>query len=269
MLFFGTGEKFPVTTTSATSYSTSQQSFYGIWDWNMSGWNANNTSPFVSLSTDPPGTLTPANLQEQLVTYDASSQEPSIEQAYLVCYAGSTDCNTTTLGDQESSTSSNNQYGWYIDFPGTSSGYGAETYEQEIYNPVLVGSDIQFNSILPAIDSPLMCTTDQNEGWSYALNVQNGTPSSGFWGTSATLNNGNTTTLNGTTIAVQLNASGSSSVVTAQGTSTSGGSGSSSSTTFTNTDLIFQSMNGGPGAPQQVTPGANVTGYRESWIQLR
>lgn len=248
MLFFGTGRKYPLTETTATSYSSSQQSYYGIWDWNMSAWNALNSTQFASMPSGTAGTLGPSNLQLQAVTYDASTGLPSIETPYTVCWAGSSTCSAATVTAGTSSTSSNSQYGWYINFPGTNSGYGSTTYEQEVYNPILVSTAIQFNSILPAIDSPLMCTPDQDEGWSYALDVRNGTPVGGFF-----VNNGNTKT-----IALQTNASGSSSEVTA--TSNSG---------VTNYYLIYQSTSGGAGTPTQIQPANNVTGTRETWIQLR
>jgi type IV pilus assembly protein PilY1 len=248
MLFFGTGQKFPLTETSIATYESGQQSFYGVWDWNMSGWNALNSTQFASLPAGTAGTLGPSNLQQQIVTYDSSTSLPSIETPYLVCYQGSSTCSAATVTAGTSSTSSNNQYGWYINFPGVSSGYGTTTYEQEIYNPILVSTAIQFNSILPAIDSPLMCSPDHDQGWSYALNVQNGTPVSGFF-----VNNGNTHT-----IALETNASGSSSEVT----TTTGNGG-------TNYYLIYQSTTGGAGTPTQVQPANNITGARETWIQLR
>ncbi|HJS92377.1 MAG TPA: PilC/PilY family type IV pilus protein [Steroidobacteraceae bacterium] len=248
MLFFGTGRKYPLTETTPTSYSSSQQSYYGIWDWNMSAWNALNSTQFASMPAGTVGSLGPSNLQLQTVSYDSSTGLPSIETPYSVCWAGTSTCSAATVTAGTSSTSSNNQYGWYINFPGTNSGYGSTTYEQEVYNPILVSTAIQFNSILPAIDSPLMCTPDQDEGWSYALDVRNGTPVGGFF-----VNNGNTKT-----IALQTNASGSSSEVTA--TTSSGG---------TNYYLIYQSTSGGAGTPTQIQPANNVTGYRETWIQLR
>ena len=266
MLFFGTGQKFPLTETAATSYASGQQSFYGVWDWNMSAWNALNTTQFASLPAGTAGTLAPANLQQQSVVYDSSTGLPSIETPYLVCWQGSSTCSTNTVAtvtgtgssavatctspvnNMCSSTSNNSQYGWYINFPGVNSGYGTTTYEQEIYNPILVTTAIQFNSILPAIDSPLICSPAEDEGWSYALSVQNGTPVSGFF-----VNNGNTKT-----IGLETNASGSSSEVTT--TNSSGG---------TEYYLIYQSTNGGAGTPTQIQPANNITGTRETWIQLR
>ncbi|HEY1891784.1 MAG TPA: PilC/PilY family type IV pilus protein [Steroidobacteraceae bacterium] len=250
MLFFGTGEKYPLTQSTPTVYATGQQSFYGIWDWNMSGWNANNSTQFASM---PAGTLTTAmgttNLQQQTVSIDSSTGLPSIETPYLVCWSGTTTCSAATVSAGTSAVSGNSQYGWYINLPGSNSGFGSNTNEQVIYNPILVTTAIQFNSILPAIDSPLMCTPDQDQGWSYAVSVQNGTPVSGFF-----VNNGNTHT-----IALQTNASGSSSEVT---------------TTYTNgapanTYLIYQSTSGGAGTPTQIQPGNNVSGARQTWIQLR
>jgi type IV pilus assembly protein PilY1 len=253
MLFFGTGEKFPITEATATSYEMGQQAFYGIWDWNMSAWNANNSTQFASLSAGSVGTLGASDLQQQIVSTDSSTGLPSIETPYVVCWAGSNTCSSSTVTAGTSQGSIDDQYGWYVNFPGTNSGYGAETYEQEIYNPILVSSVIQFNSILPAIDSPLMCDPDQDQGWSYALSAQNGTPVAGFFDNGATnTNNGNTHT-----IALNLNATGSSSVVTTT---------NSSGTTYTY--LIYQTT-GGSGGDSGVTPPSDVSGYRETWVQLR
>jgi hypothetical protein len=194
-------------------------------------------------------TLGASNLQQQTVSIDSSTGLPSIETPYMVCWVGTSSCSAATVSANTSAVSTNTQYGWYINLPGTNSGYGASTYEQVIYNPIEVTTAIQFNTILPAIDSPLMCTPDVDQGWSYALNVANGNPATGFF-----VNDGNTHT-----IALQTNASGSSSEVT---------------TTYTNgapanTYLIYQSTNGGAGTPTQIQPGNNISGNRETWIQLR
>ncbi|HEX4267271.1 MAG TPA: PilC/PilY family type IV pilus protein [Steroidobacteraceae bacterium] len=247
MLFFGTGEKFPLTQSTATTYATGQQSFYGIWDWNMSGWDANNSTQFASMPAGTITTMGTSNLQQQTVSLDAGL--PSIDTPYMVCWAGTTTCSAATLSAHTSAVSSNSQYGWYINLPGSNSGYGSNTNEQVIYNPIEVTTAIQFNTILPAIDSPLACTPDQDQGWSYALNVQNGNPVLGFF-----VNNGNTHT-----IALQTNAAGSSTEVT-----TTNADGSPA-----NTYLIFQSTSGGAAPPLPVHPGNNVSGARETWIQLR
>jgi type IV pilus assembly protein PilY1 len=249
MLFFGTGQKFPVTQTNAVSYATGQQSFYGVWDWNMSGWNTHNSTQFASMPAGTITTLRATNLQQQTVSLDSATGLPSIETPYMVCWVGTTSCSAATVTAGTSAVSTNAQYGWYISLIGSNSGYGASTYEQVIYNPIEVTTAIQFNTILPAIDSPLMCTPDIDQGWSYALNVANGNPVTGFF-----VNNGNTQT-----VALQTNAAGSSSEVTT--TYTSGA--------LANTYLIYQSTSGGAGTPTQVQPGNNISGNRETWIQLR
>ncbi|HEV2270637.1 MAG TPA: PilC/PilY family type IV pilus protein [Steroidobacteraceae bacterium] len=250
MLLFGTGQKFPVTATQPATYASAQQSFYGIWDWDMTGWNANNSTQFASMPANTLTSMGPGNLQQQAVTYDSTTNLPSIEQAYMVCWAGTTTCSNATVTAHTSAVATNAQYGWYINFPGSNSGYGASTYEQDIYNPILVSTAIQFNSILPAINSPLACNSDHDSGWSYAVNVQNGNPVPNFF-----VNNGNTKT-----IALQTNAAGSSSEVTA--TTTDG-------TNKTNYYLIYQSTAGGAATPTQVQPANDVSGYRQTWIQLR
>ena len=257
MLFFGTGQKFPLTNTSTVSYQTGTQSFYGVWDWNMSAWDAHASTQFAGLSASTVGTitslgspytLTTANLTQQTVATDTSTGDRYVSSTNPVCWTGTTTCGA--------SSSSNQSFGWYLSLPGTNTAYSTTTYEQTVYNPMIVSTAVVFNSILPSVDSPLMCTPDKDKGWTYALDVRTGGPVASFFvnpGTSATVNN-----LNSTTIGYEGDASGSSSEVDT--TNSSGG---------TNSYLIFQSTTGGPGTPIQIQPGANISGSRETWIQLR
>jgi len=257
MLFFGTGEKFPLTNTTATSYQTGTQYFYGVWDWKLSSWDANNSSQFASLSAATVGsltglaspyTLTTANLTQQTVSVDSSTGDREITSASAVCWAGTTTC---TGGS-----SANASFGWYLALPGTNSSYSMTSYEQVVSNPLIVSTAVVFNSILPAIDSPLMCTPDMDKGWTYALDVRTGGPVPNFFVNPGT--SGTTGHLNTQTVGYEADASGSSAEV-----DTNNGSGG------TNYYLIFQSTAGGPGTPIQIQPGANLSGSRETWIQLR
>jgi type IV pilus assembly protein PilY1 len=257
MLFYGTGQKFPLTNTTPVSYQTGTQYFYGVWDWNMTAWNAHSSSQFATLSSSTVGTLTSltspytlqsSNLTQQTVSMDSSTGDRYISSASQVCWAGTTTC---TGGS-----SANKSFGWYLSLPGTNTAFSATTYEQVVYNPMIVSTAIIFNTILPAVDSPLMCTPDKDKGWTYALDVRSGGPVPNFFvnpGTSTTVNN-----LSSTTIGYEGDASGTSSEV-----DTSNGSGG------TNYFLIFQSTSGGPGTPIQIQPGANISGSRQTWIQLR
>ena len=257
MLFFGTGEKTALTNATATSYQTGTQYFYGVWDWNLSGWDAHNTAQFASVPASTVGSLTSLgspytlgyqNLQAQTVGVDSSTGNRFIQSTSAVCWAGTSTC---TGGS-----SANAKFGWYIALPGTNTAFSTTTNEQVVFNPMIVSTAIVFNSVLPAIDSPLMCTPDTDKGWTYALDVRTGGAVPNFFvntGTSTTTNN-----LSTETIGYEGDASGTSSEV-----DTSNGSGG------TSYFLIFQSTSGGPGTPIQIQPGANISSSRQTWIQLR
>jgi type IV pilus assembly protein PilY1 len=257
MLMFGTGEKFPLNNSTPVSYQTGTQYFYGVWDWNMAGWDAKNSSQFASLPAATVGTLTSLgspyiltyqNLQQQTIGIDSSTGDRTIASATPVCWAGTSTC---TGGS-----SANAKFGWYIALPGTNTAYSTTTYEQVIYNPMIVSTAVVFNSVLPAIDSPLMCTPDIDKGWTYALDVRTGGAVPNFFQNTGTSTTGNN--LNTTTVGYEGDASGTSSEV-----DTTNGSGG------TNYYLIFQSTNGGPGTPIQINPAANISSSRQTWIQLR
>ena len=258
MLFFGTGEKFPLTNSAPVSYQSGTQNFYGVWDWNMSGWNAHNSSQFASLSgttvgtttsTSTPYTLQSTNLQAQTISIDSSTGDRLVSSTSTVCWAGTSTCN--------GGASKNKMFGWYIALPGTNTAFSTTTYEQVIFNPIVVSTAVVFNSIQPAVDSPLMCTPDHDKGWTYALDVRNGGAVPNFFvnpGTSSTTNN-----LATTTVGYEADASGMSSQVD----TTNPTSGA------VNSYLIFQSTSGGPGTPLRIQPAANLSGSRQTWIQLR
>jgi len=238
MLYFGTGQKFSQTPTSATSYATGTQSFYAVWDWNMSAWNALHSSQFASLTTaqmstasgvSSPYTLKPANLADQTITVDGNGDR-LLSTSDQVCWANSTTCN-----------SGNTQFGWYVNLPGTNTGYGSTTYEQVVYSPLILSTVVIFNSILPAIDSPLACSTNLDGGWSYALNVATGSAISGFWqGYSSSL------------------------------PSNTGGYGSNATGTmyYAGGSVIYQNTGGQHyEVPVQLPP--DISGGRETWMQIR
>lgn len=245
MLYFGTGEKTALTNSSATTYQTGTQSFYGVWDWNLSAWNAHNLTQFTSLSSSAmmtaagtsTDTLGIANLQQQIVSVDSSGNR-NVTSTTPICWAGTLACGTT----------GNDQFGWYINLPGSNSAYNQTTYEQVVYNPEIVGTAVVFNSTLPGIDSPLACNTGADTGWTYAIDARSGGPVSNFF-----INNGNTHT-----IAYQSNASGTDSVVT------TGGTGSTPVDYY----LVYQT-NTGQHNIQQITVQGTPIGLPETWIELR
>ncbi len=238
MLFFGTGRKFPLTNASSTSYSTSAQSFYAVWDWNMSAWNALHSSQVATLTTTQMGTISglsspytlgTTKLTNRAMTVDSNGNR-IVSTTAVVCYAGATLCS-----------SGNNQFGWYINAPGTNSGYGSTTYEQFVFNPLILSTVVIFNSIVPAIDSPLACSSDLDAGWSYALDVRTGDAIPGFWqGYSSGLPSG--------TGGYQGNATG--------------------TMYYAGGALIYQDTGGAHHAFQVPLP-PDISGARETWVQIR
>ena len=256
MLYFGTGEKFPVSGSGTATYQTGTQYFYGVWDWNMTAWDAHNSTQFANVAAATVGTLTSlaspytlgqSNLQLQTVTIDSSSGNRVVASPNPVCWTGTSTC---TGGS-----SANKTFGWYINLPGTNTAFSTTTNEQLTFNPGIVSTAVVFNTIEPAVDSPLMCTPDTDKGWTYALDVRNGTPVANFFVSAGSSSTNNLAT---TTVGYEVDASGSSSVVV-----TSDGNGG------TKTWLVSQSESGGAANPIQVQPAVNISGSRQTWIQLR
>jgi type IV pilus assembly protein PilY1 len=270
---FGTGRKIPQTLTASTQYASGTEDLYGIWDWNMSGWNSKSAYHYAALSGVPTaaaygGTfpiITTSNLQQQTIT-DFSTTDSSgnpLNYATLsnnaVCWYGSSTCS-----------SGNTQFGWYMALPNLN--------EQIVYNPTLQLGAFIVNSLIPAVASPLTCQSSNPSGYTYAINPVTGagagstTTSSNGSSSGASGGSGSQTsffgnpagTINpvtGVTVAVsgqQLNASGTVSVLTAPGSSSTSGS----------TNLVYQTYSGTPAA-SQVNPGGNVTATRLTWKEIR
>ena len=70
MIAFGTGNRNQFTNAGPVQFQPATQSLYGVWDWNMTAWNAQSTVQFAALTTAasnltaPNFTLTPSKLQQ-------------------------------------------------------------------------------------------------------------------------------------------------------------------------------------------------------------
>jgi len=266
---FGTGQKTPLTNTVGASYATAQQYLFAFWDWNYSAWNtlqpgaqfASLTAGTTSTSgfSSPPYTInwatTPGTLTAQTLTLQSSGGVDLTSQP--VCWQGTTACS-----------SGNTSFGWYAALPGTN--------EQVIYNPVLVGSAFSVNTIVPAANSLLDCTTTVDSGYSYAIALGSGSVAPASTGsvsyfknitqTSINSTTGQTTTTttvntDGNTAGVQTNATGTSTVMTTSTTSSSAsitgvGTGSTVSCTLGGTTCTNLPSN----LVTQPGPFASVTG---------
>jgi type IV pilus assembly protein PilY1 len=244
MLYFGTGQTTPQTGNSGVQYApqstgssasaTQQQTFYGIWDWNMSGWNA------LPSATQPNGTqlaaltgnnvISTSNLQQITSTETTvTGQGQIVGDRFLsagttICWEGSTSC-----------ASSNAQYGWYYNLP--------DSNEQIIYSPVLVDGAVVVNTAIPPAVSATQCTVNTQTGWTMAFDAINGgAVPGGFFPTSSGL------IISGQ----QVNAVGTPTFITYNG----------------NIFMVSQTATGGA-AIYRVTPPNSNGPARVSWREIR
>ncbi|HEX4387226.1 MAG TPA: PilC/PilY family type IV pilus protein [Steroidobacteraceae bacterium] len=256
MVLFGTGQKNPLTNTQGATYATGTQSLYGVWDWNMAGWNSVSGATYASLANNNPAvpsggsagtnTLQAANLQQQTVTVNTTTGNRDITTNAAVCWAGN--C------------ASNGKFGWYLNFPGTQ--------EQVIFSPELVSQALTVNSIVPAPNNPLSCATVNDTGFTYVLSAMTGGAfNQVFLPPSEAANplvNSDARYTDNAAIAMQTNATGSSFIT-----------GNSAGTKY----LVYETnqVQGGGGAGANNIQGGtlglnlppNTTGRRLSWIERR
>jgi type IV pilus assembly protein PilY1 len=166
MIYFGTGQLTPQTSTSGTEYASGTQTFYGIWDWDMSTWNGESSVKYASLTGTQ--SITRSNLLAQSVVTQTAAvgDQPgtrTLSTQYTVCWADNTSCTT-------------GQYGWRFDLPdqGPTSGENAGENEQIIYNPTLIGGAVVVNTATPPVVNASSCNPGQQSGWTMAFNPATG-----------------------------------------------------------------------------------------------
>ncbi len=244
LIEFGTGQRTQITNLSPVQYAGGTQSLYGVWDWNLSGWNTLSPgTQYVSLAATATATgltspyvLGYGNLQAQTLTIASAngSATGAVNGTNVtVCWQGSTTCG-----------SGNTKYGWYANLPSAN--------EQVIFNPVFYQGAFVVNSTVPAVNIPTSCTNNLDSGYTYALAIGNGGV---FNNAFPTFLNPKTGTVLSDSIAagVATNATGSVYVVTtAQNTS----------------NIVYQTISGTPGA-QKVNIPSNVKAKRLTWIEKR
>jgi type IV pilus assembly protein PilY1 len=102
IISFGTGQKFPITTTTAATYASGQQAFYGVWDWNMTAnsttgpvsqtaWNNQSSVRFAGLDPGSTGlssaansVLAQSNLVNQVITINSANGDRPARTATLI-----------------------------------------------------------------------------------------------------------------------------------------------------------------------------------------
>jgi type IV pilus assembly protein PilY1 len=246
MVLFGTGQKTALSTTSPPTYSTGTQSLYGVWDWNMSAWNALGSAQYRSLApaatvnlASPNYTVGQANLQAQTVTINATTQDREIASNAQICWAGGSSC-----------ASNNNKYGWYFNLPGSQ--------EQIVFSPELIAQALTVNTIVPAPINPVTCTPISDTGFTYVISaLTGGAFQQVFLPPSEALNpavNNNPAYTDTIAVGMLTNATGTSFVT-----------GNSAGTAF----LVYETNAANGSGTLGLNLPPNTTGRRLSWIERR
>lgn len=238
MLDFGTGQQLSQTLTSPATYASGTQTIYGIWDWNMSAWNALGSVQYSSLTA--PQTITTAKLVTQTATdVNVTDSNGNVTGRYRtvtqnkICWAGSATCIPGT---------SNTQFGWQLNLP--------DSGEQIIYSPTTAYGLFIVNTTIPAANQALSCSNLPPTGYTMAIAADTGgAPTSSFFATATN----NYVSANGAIVAgIGLSAVGTPSFVSA----------------MTKPYMVNQTSSG-VGTVTQVNAGAAGTGQRLNWIKLR
>jgi len=235
---FGTGQMTPQTLYSSTQYATGTQYVFGIWDWNMSGWNSispGQQAMALAVSGGPGTINTLTNLVQQTVTTTAAATSTQVGTRTVshntICWQGSSTCSGGT------------KLGWYIALPGTQ--------EQIVFDPVISpDGELVVNTLIPVTDSPLVCTTATSSGYSMGLQPDSGGGSPVPYFTVAT--NGNVQ-VDG----VQLSGTGTPAFL------------SSGQQADSNSEYMITQTGTGVAPPTKINRHVIVSGQRLNWTQRR
>lgn len=289
---FGTGEVTSLTNTNPASYSTNQQALYGIWDWNMSDWNRQSTTTFATLYNptsaidpkpasgiaQPTGTISTSKyptsnsaatlLSQSILSQTAVSSSTETAAGFRtlsnlpICYADTAGCI---------------QFGWSLLLTDTAATSTTPTLaEQLLYNPVLSNGAFIVNTTIPPASTATSCQSILATGWTMAINPANG---GGFTSSVFADVNGNFVTTAGQTVSgVQLNGTGTPSIVsyvyngvTEQFLITQTTTAGITSGTATSTPAGYTAPTTIPPTPQitKVNLPASTKASRLTWIEKR
>ena len=154
IISFGTGRLTPLSLISPDSFSSGQQTMYGVWDWDMAAWNKLTTGRQLFSKTGPKKIAT-TELQTQTITGPIADPNGGAKSLYTatanaVCWADLAKC-TGTLA----------RWGWSTALIGTQ--------EQVISSPKLDKGLLTFNTVTPAGSSLVSCSSSINGGTTYSL----------------------------------------------------------------------------------------------------
>lgn len=232
---FGTGNKTPQTISAAAQYASGPQSLYGVWDWDMAGWNAKAAPSAQMNSLVGPVTITTANLQLQTISLISGTNYRTVS-SNKVCWQGGRECSYLS-----------NRYGWYLNLP--------TAQEQVIFSPILYEGGLIVNTLIPANNTPLNCASNLDSGWTLAISIgSGGSFKQSFFADST----GRFVDYSGLLVSgLQLAAVGSPSIVTA---GPAGG---------TKKPYIVNQTSSGTGDVRKINPPGGTSGARVTWQQIR
>ena len=273
---FGTGLQDQFTKNTPATYATTQQYLIGVWDWNMSAWDAMSTVTYDALST----TTTPAaptaggvpapingvsQLEGQSITgsYDQSgTASGSSSSTTAAAYYRTVSSNCVGWADYAGTCTNANQYGWYLSLgtgyanandpeyltPTTSQG-AQFVDEQVIFDPTLQDGAFIVNTTIPPTISLNTCSSTPAGGWTMAINpATGGAFTNSFFGSNHQFLNINNQSVSGLALS---------------------GTGSPSVVLFDNkTYLVTQTMPPA-GTIVQINPPGASQGSRLTWIERR
>jgi type IV pilus assembly protein PilY1 len=158
ILDFGTGRRIPVTNSSPQSYDSGTHYLYGVWDSNMSAWNALGSVKYASQLSPP--TVGKGVLQAQTLT--VNNDGTLTDTTNDICWADQANCG------------SNPQYGFYIALPNTG--------EQSIFNPLIYQGSFIVNTTIPVgAASATSCQALTDTADTIVLSAATGKPVTGLF----------------------------------------------------------------------------------------
>ena len=236
MLGFGTGQRRVQTLDSAAQYDqTASHALYGVWDWDLAGWNAKSgpKGRYASLAAPQAvnrGTLLTQNVLKTVAGSGDVSGYRTVSRR-KVCWAGTAAC-----------PGSGAQFGWVLPLP--------QEGEQVVYHPVIAYGMLLVNTTIPEESRPLSCDSTPASGFTMALTMGDG----GAANASFFANAGNQfVSYDGEFVSgIGLGATGTPSIVSADG----------------RPFMVEQTVKGDP-TVKPINPPPGGLGGRLTWMELR
>ena len=258
MVSFGTGRQTPQTLSSAGSATAGVHALYGIWDWDMAGWNGLSQVRYASLANGGNGVPgnTVADLQRQSITGEVQTAL-SADQLGSQAARGRTVSQLDVCWRDQAGCGVGGKIGWQLPLSVPGSGPG----EQIIASPVFAYNTFFVNTFIPPQKTD-QCTPEGPSGFTMAISLATGgAPEKSVFTTASAAAGINAS--GGIISGLALGATGTPAIVTAAGkpflvqqTSAQKGAG------------YTKGQNTGVGSVTQIDPPPRA-GKRLTWTRLR